>query len=319
MEPLRLLTGAHAKTLHPGTALSGDQQKHTRLYLNKWESAGVHAVRYPYLAAVIEGEIDWRIGITQSTLTHPDYNIAECDYLIIPVQQGNFFFMPPGTAYSDGTNFHWDRSAPKKKQAIIFSMLILPTGFMCHFCRSTATEHICHPQIFLSSPQVHTLARMLEDQLLHGNCEDAIIRGLLQAILGYAEHALEEEIIVQPNKNNSSLFGNSLENQDIAKDALQRAKNHIEMNLKEVLNPDSIARHSYISARQLDRYFLSELGVNTMRYVTDRRMQTAKGLLQDTDLSVKQIGMLVGYNNPSSFVQVFKRHVGQSPGNFREE
>jgi len=317
MEPLSLLRSGQQKTLHRGKALSEEAHHRSRLYLNQWKGAGVQAVRYPYLAAVVEGEIDWRIGITESVRRHPDCAAQNSNYIVVPVHQGSFFFVPPGVAYSDGTGFHWDRPQPKKEEAVLFSMLILPSGFMGHFCRSTATEHIYHRQIFLSSPQVHPLAKMLEEEL-QGKGEDTIVRGLLQTMLGYAQRALGQELIVQPNKNNSALFA-SAENQDIAKNSLDRAKNHIEMNLKDALNPDSISKHAYLSARQLDRYFLREMGINIMEYVTNRRIETAKGLLRDTDLPVKQIGMLVGYNNPSSFVQVFKRHVGQSPGSFREK
>jgi len=317
MEPLHLLRGEQGKALHCGKALSEKPQKHSRLYVNRWKKAAVQAIRYPYLAAVLKGEIDWRIGITESVQRHPDCNAKNSNYMVIPVRQGTFFFMPPGVAYSDGTGFHWDRPEAKKEEAVLFSMLILPSGFMGHFCRSTATEHVYHRQIFLSSPQMHLLAKMLEEEL-QGKGEDTIVRGLMQTILGYAQRALGQELIVQPNKNNSALFANA-ENQDTAKNALDRAKNHIEMNLKDELNPDSIAKHAYLSARQLDRYFLRELGINIMRYVTNRRMETAKGLLRDTDLPVKQIGLLVGYQNPSSFAQVFKRRVGQSPGSFRGE
>jgi len=317
MEPLSLLRGGREITLHRGKALQENPQNCTRLYLNRWKNAGVHSIRYPVLAAVVEGEIDWRIGITESVRRRPDCTAKNSNYMVIPVRRGTFFFMPPGVAYSDGTGFHWDRPEAKKTAAVIFSLLILPSGFMGHFCRSTAKEHIFHRQIFLSSPQVHPLAKMLEEEL-RGKSEGAIVRGLLQTILGYAQRALGQELIVQPNKNNSALFA-SAENQDTAKNALDRAKNYIEMNLQEELNPDSIAKHAYLSARQLDRYFLREMGINIMEYVTNRRIETAKGLLRDTDLPVKQIGLLVGYQNPSSFAQVFKRHVRQSPGSFREE
>jgi len=315
MEPLHLLRSQHEKTLHHGTALLEKPRHHSRLYLNRWKDSGVESVRYPCLAAVIEGEIDWRIGITQSQAKQ-NSALSDCDYMIVPVPQDTLFFTPPGIARSDGSGFHWDRAAPKREAAIIFYLLILPSGFMCHFCRSTAREHMTHQQIFLVSPTLHSLAKMLEEELLHNQSEEITIRGLLQSILGYAKRALEEEIIVQPNKNNSALFVES-DNHDISKNALARAQDFIEMNLKEKLTPAIIAKQAYISARQLDRYFLRDTGMNIMEYALRHRMETAKGLLRDTDLPVKQIGLLVGYQNPSSFAQIFKRHVGESPGSFR--
>lgn len=319
MEPSGLLKGSHEITLHPGKPLRDERQARSRLYLNRWPEAEVHAVRYPYLAAVVEGEIDWRIGITQKVAQQSERNIAGHDYMIVPVREDTFFFMPPGVAYSDGSGFHWERAEPKVKEALLFSMLILPAGFMCHFCRSSNSEHVVHQQIFVSCPQIQPLARMMEEELLLDDCDEMVVRGQLQSILGYARRALQKETIIQPKRNNSTLYGNNIEVQNGDSSVLEKAKNHIEMNLRDALTPDSIAAQVYISARQLDRYFRRELNLNIMGYVTNRRVEAAQGLLLDTDLSVKQIGTLVGYSNPSSFVQVFKRQVGVSPNRFREK
>jgi len=316
MDPLHLVRTRYEKTLHQGFPLQETPRQRSRLYLNRWKDQQVESVRYPCLAAVIEGDIDWRIGITQSQAAQCD-ELAQCDYMVVPVPRDTLFFIPTGIARSDGSGFHWERDTPKKAAAIIFYLLILPSGFMCHFCRSTACEHTMHQQIFLVSPNLHPLARMLEEELLHAQNDQLTIRGLLQSILGYAKRALEQEIIVQPNKNNSALFEES-ENHDVSVNALARAQDFIEMNLKEKLTPAIIAKQAYISSRQLDRYFLQETNMNIMEYVLRRRIETAKGLLLDTDLPVKQIGILVGYNNPSSFIQVFKRNAGISPGKFRD-
>ena len=47
------------------------------------------------------------------------------------------------------------------------------------------------------------------------------------------------------------------------------------------------------------------------------RMKAAKGLLADTDLSAAEIGEMVGYGDASSFAKAFKRHVGMTPGAYR--
>src|SRR5690606_37034091 len=90
----------------------------------------------------------------------------QCDYLTVPVSEGTFFLTPAGVPYSDGKGVHWERTSPRKRQAIVFWILALPSGFMCHSCRSTAEEHRSHKTVFLLCPPVYQLTKMLEKELI---------------------------------------------------------------------------------------------------------------------------------------------------------
>jgi len=47
------------------------------------------------------------------------------------------------------------------------------------------------------------------------------------------------------------------------------------------------------------------------------RMAEARRLLRETDRSVIDIGLDVGYSSPSHFAQIFRRKVGVSPTDYR--
>ena len=319
MEPASLAHQQFQFSLHSGTPLQDNKRLRSPLYLHQWNEQRVHAVRYPCLAAVVEGEVDWRIGITQSALKRQDANWKKSDYLVISLAEGTFFLMPPGVPYSTGRGMHWERPIPRDGQAILFWMLILPSGFMCHYCRSTATQHQSHPQFFVPCHQIHSLAKMLEDELAVEQAGSGLIaRAHLQAILGYAYRSLQKQVLIRPTKSEAALHEISNETNFLPQDAVQRAQVYIEAHLQTPLNPTVIASHAYLSVRQLDRYFQRDLDMSVADYIILRRIEMAKVLLQDTDLPISQIGKIVGYNNPSSFTQIFKRRAGISPQSSRQ-
>ncbi len=53
------------------------------------------------------------------------------------------------------------------------------------------------------------------------------------------------------------------------------------------------------------------------RLVRDARTQEAKRLLAKTDLTVRQVALRVGFDDPSYFCRFFRRETGLSPGDFR--
>jgi len=73
----------------------------------------------------------------------------------------------------------------------------------------------------------------------------------------------------------------------------------------------SISRYSVLFQRQT--------GTSPIRYITKLRMDNACVLLRSTNLSVKQIGLLVGYEDPHFFSKLFKRYLGCSPLLYRKQ
>lgn len=67
----------------------------------------------------------------------------------------------------------------------------------------------------------------------------------------------------------------------------------------------------------LSEMFKRDAGMPLGEYVRGMRMKAAKGLLADTDLSAAEIGEMVGYGDAASFAKAFKRHVGMTPGAYR--
>lgn len=320
MEPDNLLRRVPGIIKHRGTPLNDSKRQRSPLYLNQWEAQQVHAIRFPCCITVVEGEIDWRIGVTQTAAQAAPNELKHTDYLVVPIQAGTVCLMPPGVPYSAGGNLHWERREARLEHAVIFWMLILPSGFMCHFCRSTATLHHYHRSFFVPCPQVHQHVKMLEEEVRHESLgSEAIVQLHLQAIFRYAQQRLQGQSMISPISTESIVNEMGERGGAGQNNPLQRAQTYIETHLGQPLNATIIAEQAYLSVRHLDRYFQRECGMSMMDYVATRRIEAARVLLMTTDLPVSQIGETVGYENASSFTQVFKRRTGMSPLTCRQQ
>jgi AraC-like DNA-binding protein len=64
--------------------------------------------------------------------------------------------------------------------------------------------------------------------------------------------------------------------------------------------------------------FKELLGQTPLEYVTDWRMQKAIQLLQQGDKKLAEVALSVGYESDAAFSKAFKRVVGFTPGEYRQ-
>src|SRR5689334_5427914 len=72
-----------------------------------------------------------------------------------------------------------------------------------------------------------------------------------------------------------------------------------------------------LSVWRLSHIFKSDVGMPPIKYLKLLRMERAKGLLESSFLSVKEIAFQVGLNDESHFVRDFKSTYGHSPTTYR--
>jgi AraC family transcriptional regulator len=63
--------------------------------------------------------------------------------------------------------------------------------------------------------------------------------------------------------------------------------------------------------------FKQSFGMPPHQYVTSRRIERAKTLLAERELSVTEIGFDVGFSETSSFTAAFRKYTGETPTNYR--
>lgn len=104
-----------------------------------------------------------------------------------------------------------------------------------------------------------------------------------------------------------------------AASAVEKALNYIERNLDKGVTLEEVADHAHISACYLSRLFKKTLNINFVTYLTARRIELAKELLNATDLPVTTIALKLSYNDVNYFCKSFRKEVGQSPSEFRRQ
>ena len=80
--------------------------------------------------------------------------------------------------------------------------------------------------------------------------------------------------------------------------------------------PRTIADYAsmcHLSENRFSVIFKEEFGVTPNQYIAKVKIQKAKDLLNDTDMSIAQISEFLGMNNQNYFSRMFKKHTGLSP------
>lgn len=74
-----------------------------------------------------------------------------------------------------------------------------------------------------------------------------------------------------------------------------------------------------ITSDHLNRTVKSKIGKTSKEYIQSRIITEAKRLLFFSDLSSKEVGYELGFNEPANFSAFFKKHVNISPSNFKNK
>lgn len=87
----------------------------------------------------------------------------------------------------------------------------------------------------------------------------------------------------------------------------------MEQNIEEPISPASLARDVAMSTRQLERLFRRYLNRSPKRYYMELRLQKARNLLMQTDMSVINVALACGFASPSHFSKCYRAHYDTTP------
>ena len=99
---------------------------------------------------------------------------------------------------------------------------------------------------------------------------------------------------------------------------LLRVRDLIDRAYAGPLDLAALARSAHVSESHFSRSFAAAFGVTPHRYLLTTRLERAKALLRDTDLSVTDVCLRVGFTSLGSFSSRFRAVVGVSPTEFQQ-
>ena len=93
--------------------------------------------------------------------------------------------------------------------------------------------------------------------------------------------------------------------------------NFLDANLHRQIKMTEITALVGLSYSRVHDLFKAELDQSPMQYHKCLRLEKARTLLEDSVMTIKQVGLEVGYQDQRHFFREFKKHFGQTPSQYR--
>jgi AraC-like DNA-binding protein len=98
----------------------------------------------------------------------------------------------------------------------------------------------------------------------------------------------------------------------------EQIMNWVDKHYMEPFRLEEVSDWVHLSPAHVSSLFRRTVGTSITEYLTARRIREASLLLKQSRLTVQEIGEAVGLTNFSYFCQLFKRHAGLSPHQYRK-
>jgi transcriptional regulator GlxA family with amidase domain len=98
---------------------------------------------------------------------------------------------------------------------------------------------------------------------------------------------------------------------------LQRVRDYVETHLEDSISLQDLASTAGLSTSHLIRAFKQSAGMTPHRYLLQRRVRRALGLLAETTLAMSEVAMASGFADQSHFCRQFRKLVGATPSRYR--
>ena len=104
-----------------------------------------------------------------------------------------------------------------------------------------------------------------------------------------------------------------------ANDYVSNAISYIHGHINEPVTIEEIAGYVGLNRSYLSVLFKKQTGLSPIQYIQTCRITKAKHMLETSGLSIAGIAYSCGYQNPESFMKIFKRTFHMTPSAYRKQ
>lgn len=90
-------------------------------------------------------------------------------------------------------------------------------------------------------------------------------------------------------------------------------------NIDRMITTAQISDNFNMSREYYCKRFKEETGITVNEFITEQKLNEAKRLLESSDLSIVQISVNLGYSSQGYFQNIFKKHTGMTPLQYRKK
>ncbi len=159
----------------------------------------------------------------------------------------------------------------------------------------------------LSDPTLSSVALNSEQA---GYDAAALLEGLMSGCIRKSQRILVEPTRVVARRSSDV---HATADRDLAK-----AVRFIHDNIVQPIGVGDVVEHVGCSRRALELRFRGNLGRSINQEIQQIRIERAKHLLAETDLSVARIAETIGFGGSNYMIRLFHQKVGQTPAEFRD-
>lgn len=105
---------------------------------------------------------------------------------------------------------------------------------------------------------------------------------------------------------------------DSGADPSQRVLNFIDRSARRGVSLNEAADFASMSSYYFSKFFKRLTGVNFIAYVSERKMDEAKIMLEETDMPIINIASELSFHETNYFSKAFRKRVGMTPTEYRE-
>lgn len=131
-----------------------------------------------------------------------------------------------------------------------------------------------------------------------------------QLLAGIVNHILG--LVFMTDRNNR------LQPDEEAKRIVDSAKSYMQESVESDISMPDVAEHLNIKYAAFRHIFKEYTGLTPAQYFINLRLHRAKEILRGTNASIKEISIILHFENPEYFASHFKKKTGMSPTEFRK-
>lgn len=281
----------------------------------------------------------WLPDNLQKELGH--FNVFSLDNYVgenaqeVPYKRRDFFKI---TFFKGTARIHYaDKAIDVKRQALVFSNPQIPyqweglegveSGFFCIFNHDFFYQFGAVAEYPVFKAGGNHLFELTDEQAENVIASFRKMQEEIQSTYLYKYDILRTQVMelihfamkLQPSLENETAQSNASHRISTLFAELLDRQFPIENKGQTILrSPSDYAKQLNVHTNHLNRAVKEITGKTTSEIINERLIQEAKILLKHTDLSVSEIGYLLGFNEATYFTNFFKKQITQSPMNFRK-